>query len=148
MSRRIPALLTQRFQHSFPVISSDLLFFNHLGDHLLGEAGHGLLLAVENRHPCWENVQSRLLKENLLHQMLFSCCVLLFCQFASLTCVHGASQLDEALEGEVGDVRGRPHARLGVETFLVAPPSACLLPVRLLLLVLHWLRVSFWRPRH
>lgn len=69
-------------------------------------------------------------------------------QFASLTRVHGASQLDKALEGEVGDVRGRPRARLGVETFLVAPPSACLLPVGLLLLVIHWLRVSFWRPRH
>lgn len=62
-----------------------------------------------------------------------------FHRFSMLTCIHGAAQLDEALEGEVGDVRGPPHPGLGVEALLVAPPSARLLPVGLLLLVLHQL---------
>lgn len=57
--------------------------------------------------------------------------------FSSLTCVHGASELDEALEGEVGDMRGRPRPGLWVEALLVACPSARVLPVGLLLMVLH-----------
>lgn len=42
--------MKQRFQHFFPVSRSDLLFVNHLVDHLLGDAGQGPLFAVENRH--------------------------------------------------------------------------------------------------
>lgn len=59
------------------------------------------------------------------------------CFSFSLTCVHGATEPNEALEGEVGDVQGSPHPSLGVEAFLVARPSARLLPVGLLLLVVH-----------
>lgn len=64
---------------------------------------------------------------------------LLFTVENSHTCVHGASELDEALEGEVGDAGGRPHPGLRVEALLAPRPSARLLPVGLLLLVLHWL---------
>lgn len=39
MSSRIPAVLKQRLQHSFPVSRPDLLLVNHLTDHLLGNAG-------------------------------------------------------------------------------------------------------------
>lgn len=54
MSLRIPAVLKQRFQHSFPVSRSDLLLVNHLVDHLLGDAGQGPLLTVENCHTLTE----------------------------------------------------------------------------------------------
>lgn len=58
------------------------------------------------------------------------------CIDLALTCVHGASELDEALEGEVGDAG---HPGLRVEALLAPRASARLLPVGLLLLVLHWL---------
>ena len=52
------------------------------------------------------------------------------------TVVQGASQLQQALEGEVGDVRGGRTSSLGA--LLAAPPAAHLLPERrLLLLGLH-----------
>lgn len=54
-----------------------------------------------------------------------------------LTCAHGASELDEAFEGEVGDLRRRPNPSLWVKALFVVHPSAHLLPVGRLLLVLH-----------
>ncbi len=54
MSWRIPAVLKQRFQHSFPVSRSDLLLVNHLVDHLLSDAGQGPLLTVKNCHTLTE----------------------------------------------------------------------------------------------
>lgn len=57
--------------------------------------------------------------------------------FDELTRVHDAAELYEALEGEVGDLCGRPHPHLRVEALLVARPSPPVLPVGLWLLVLH-----------
>lgn len=61
----------------------------------------------------------------------------LFFILHTLTCAHGTSELDEALEGEAGYLRGCPDPSLRVKALLVAYPSSCLLPVGLLLLVLH-----------
>lgn len=57
MSWGIPAVLKQRFQHAFPVSSSDLLLVDHLVDHLLSDAGQGLLFTVEYRHTWWKIVK-------------------------------------------------------------------------------------------
>lgn len=55
-----------------------------------------------------------------------------------LTCAHGPADLDQALEGEVGDVGWTPLSCDRVEVLLVAHPSGRLLPgVTLELIQLH-----------
>lgn len=55
----------------------------------------------------------------------------------ALTSIHGSSEMHQALEGEIGDMGWPPVPGLHVEVLLVAHPSAHLLPVALLVLVLH-----------
>lgn len=69
--------------------------------------------------------------------------------FSSLTWAHGASELDKAPEGEARDESGRPHLRLRVKALLITHPSALLLPVALLLLILHlFLHLLVDREKH
>lgn len=50
-----------------------------------------------------------------------------------LTCVHAASELNEALEAEIGYLWGHPGACLWVKAVLTVPPVACVQHVVLLL---------------
>ena len=56
MSQRIPAVLEQRFKHSFSISWPDLLLVNHLANHLLSDGGQSLLLTVKNGHTLTEEM--------------------------------------------------------------------------------------------
>lgn len=104
---RVPGVLEQRLQDSVPIFRPDLFLVDHFRDHLLSNVSEGLLFTVENRHTWLKVTEGRVLNKQLKIQRNHKafCVELAFDHTVILlTCVHGAAQLDEALEGEVGDV--------------------------------------------
>lgn len=100
-------VLEQRLQDSLPVLRPDLFLVDHLRDHLLSNAFEGLLFTVENRHAWLKVAEARVLNKQLKiqrNQKAFRVELAFGHTVIRLTCVHGAAQLDEALEGEVGDL--------------------------------------------
>lgn len=101
------------------IAGTDLILVQQLVGHLVSHRGQTAGVQVEDDCTCKAVELLSPCTSSNVHQHPVA---------AEVTCAHGPAELQQTLEGEIGDVRRSPLPCVRVHVLLVAQPASRLLP--------------------